>query len=1565
MPSIIAKALELSRQELLDIGLRGNTLLHFKPRSESLTIVDEISKEIFNILIVEQKLMSFLPIPKSKENNNIEIFDQLPDLFSEDLDPKRHIDTRLQTKLNQDQLDKKLIKINTEAETYFQEQGIDILYLALGFLSWYEDDNSELERLAPLVLIPVSLNRTTAIERFKVKYTQVDLGTNLTLKAKLKTDFSIELPDFEEETDIIDYFSKVNLAIKKKGRWKILENEIHLGFFKFGKFQMYQDLDSKNWPDGKAPSDHPIIKSLFGDGFHSLKDNENIEPSDDYVSGELKHLDNFHFISDADSSQTEAILQIKNGKNLVIQGPPGTGKSQTITNIISESLADNKKILFVSEKMVALEVVKRRLDNCQLGDCVLELHSHKSNKRAVLDELGRTIDLGKPKIDDRTVEKSRYKEIQKRLDDYCEATKQPILKSKINFVDAVGNLLRYKQEIEKYNLTDLNIESFENWSKEEFIEGALIIKELIAYLNEHKSPSKNVFNVASIDNISPSDEKFIEGKLADISELIKKFKIEALKLKESIHFEGILSVSEISKIKNAIDLLKSKPDLTEIDCLTTDWFIKAKNISDVISNGQNTKEIYDKNRDILIDDAFAYDFTFIKKTYSIQGSKWYRFLYKDFRVAKKAYKNLLKVKQPSVQESIDLINEILNYQDSKKTVFKSEKNLALLYGDRWNGLDSDWSEFKEAYSWLNQLYEQIENNIIPSDFPSLINTVQDANALFKQKEIVEGLSENLKLLIEVVHKKLEIKIEGAHLEMDIDSFLNQIDNMKENLDDLFTIARYNLLCNKLNLLNLSEIANLGFEWSFQPKILLSFYEYNWHLSLVNSAYNSRDSIKYFDGIGHLNDIKEFKILDNELAFFAQEHLVLKHFNSLPNVHAPGEMALIRREINKKKRHIPIRQLLLKAGNAVQQIKPVFMMSPMSVATFLVQGAMEFDLVIFDEASQVKVVDALIPILRGKQIVVVGDSKQMPPTDFFSRTFENEEDEEENKTGDIESILGMFLAQGVNESMLKWHYRSKHDSLINVSNQEFYDGRLMVFPSSGANEKATGLKFNHFPESVYERGTSRTNPFEARKVAEQVMIHAKTNPELTLGVVAFSTAQRDCIILELERLRRQDSSCEMFFSKINLEEFFIKNLENVQGDERDVIYISIGYGRTIDKKVTSSFGPINREGGERRLNVLITRARLAMEVFCNFTADDLATQSTTPFGVKALKSFLKYAETGVLENRFETGKETDSPFEDEVISAIKKMGYDVEPQVGSAGFFIDIAVKDPNKLGKYVLAVECDGASYHSSASARDRDRLRQNVLEGMGWKFHRIWSTDWFRTQSRQIELLKKAIEITINQSNYTPIFIKVVKDTNKEIPTQKVATIQRNKVVQNAPMTKKYNVIKTIPHLNFYIELLDVPISKISDYLLSILQAEGVIHIKDAAKRITDALGIGRIGNRILDRIIHAAKYGHENNLFYYSNKFLYYDVNKIVEVRNRSVLPPTLKKIENIAPEEIQKSLIDTISMAFSLPEVEAISEALSSMGFDRATEKASIVVGAEIAKLFEENKIKLEDNRIMIIE
>jgi very-short-patch-repair endonuclease len=443
------------------------------------------------------------------------------------------------------------------------------------------------------------------------------------------------------------------------------------------------------------------------------------------------------------------------------------------------------------------------------------------------------------------------------------------------------------------------------------------------------------------------------------------------------------------------------------------------------------------------------------------------------------------------------------------------------------------------------------------------------------------------------------------------------------------------------------------------------------------------------------------------------------------------------------------------------------------------------------------------------------------------------------------------------------------------------------------------------------------------------------------------------------MRREDPSCEEFFSSDQLEPFFVKNLENVQGDERDVIYISIGYGLTSERRLSSSFGPVNREGGERRLNVLITRARLAMEVFCNFTASDLNISHSSPVGVKALKSFLQYAENGHLENRFETGKDTDSPFEDQVISAIRNMGYEVEPQVGSAGFFIDIAVKDPQKPGKYILAVECDGASYHSSVSARDRDRLRQTVLEGMGWDFHRIWSTDWFRTQKKQIDILKESIEIAFEASRNSQELQPQLLSDRKEMEGELIECLEKE---EDLPEPRPY-ILANGQLIIGNRELLDLPYSNLADVISQILKIEGPLHLNDAARRITDTMGIGRIGNRISGHIFLSANFGHQRKMFHLESEFLYKDEDKKAKIRDRSNLPGALKKIENVPPEEIQLALLETIDQAFSIPEQEAISSALGKMGFGRATQRASSILEVEIVNLMEFGKIKKDQDRLVL--
>jgi very-short-patch-repair endonuclease len=630
-----------------------------------------------------------------------------------------------------------------------------------------------------------------------------------------------------------------------------------------------------------------------------------------------------------------------------------------------------------------------------------------------------------------------------------------------------------------------------------------------------------------------------------------------------------------------------------------------------------------------------------------------------------------------------------------------------------------------------------------------------------------------------------------------------------------------------------------------------------------------------------------------------------------------------------------------------QAKPVFMMSPLSIANFLPPGAIEFDVVIFDEASQVKTVDAFGAILRGKQVIVVGDTQQMPPTNFFGRDVDI--DDEENITSDIESILSMFKYAGAQERYLRWHYRSRHESLIAVSNVEFYERKLMVFPSPGRNLDATGLHLRHLPTALYDRGRTRTNKGEAQAVAQAVIDHARSRPHQSLGVVAFSMVQRDAIQMEVELLSRQEPELAAFFNARESEPFFVKNLENVQGDERDVIYISIGYGRNESGKIGKHFGPVTQEGGHRRLNVLITRAKLAMEVFCNFRSADLELDANATHGVRALKNFLHYAETGDLAIATETGKDVDSPFELEVMTALVARGYQIEPQIGSAGYFIDLGVKDPDAPGRYILAIECDGAAYHSSRSARDRDRLRQGVLEGLGWRFHRIWSTDWFRNPGQELERVIDAIETA------RIALPAIITGPQRAIVIERAPTPAEQPVAA-PPAYRKAQ----LPPQNGVLQ--EEKEAFIIDLISQVLDVEAPIHQDELTRRLMDAYGLKRMGTKIEAVLGAAIATGAKRKLMYRHDSFIYLNARREAVVRNRTDFAAAEKKIELVAPEELDMALLNIVRSGFSMTLDAAVSGALELLGFGRATARIGGAVQARIDTLLASGRLKLEDARLV---
>lgn len=598
--------------------------------------------------------------------------------------------------------------------------------------------------------------------------------------------------------------------------------------------------------------------------------------------------------------------------------------------------------------------------------------------------------------------------------------------------------------------------------------------------------------------------------------------------------------------------------------------------------------------------------------------------------------------------------------------------------------------------------------------------------------------------------------------------------------------------------------------------------------------------------------REFRELDAQLVSTTVSH-VINEANAFRPTTTVGQAGIILAEGRKKRRHMPIRELLARTVDVSLGIKPVFMMSPLSVSQYLPPD-LRFDVVIFDEASQVMPEDAVNCIYRGSSLIIAGDEKQLPPTNFFELgTGDGDEtwEEDQSSARDFESILSIAKGCGAFMSLtLKWHYRSRHEALIAFSNNRFYQGELITFPSSQAEGPSVGVEFFLVENGVYDRGGSRRNMVEARYVAERIVHHYDTRPGMSLGIVAFSQAQAEAIQFALEEVTLLRPDLEGKFGGSRLDGLFIKNLESVQGDERDVMIFSIGYGPDADGKLTMNFGPINRDGGWRRLNVAITRARYRNEVIASFSGSQMSASNVR--SVNEFRRYLDFAAHGMsalsLDDELSLG-DAESPFEESVLTWLRSEGYQVTPQVGSSGYRIDMAVHHPQHPARFVLGIECDGVAYHSSQTARDRDRLREQVLTGLGWNLHRIWGTAWYRHRESEQRRLKDAIESAIA----APPQGLLPRNTNAPARHNGGVILEEVELGEIAPWAAPYrkaspprpprhvspSEYESVPH---HVTIIEKVVAK-----------EGPIHIEILDQRIREAWQVGRIGSSIRAQISRA----------------------------------------------------------------------------------------------------------------
>ncbi len=706
-----------------------------------------------------------------------------------------------------------------------------------------------------------------------------------------------------------------------------------------------------------------------------------------------------------------------------------------------------------------------------------------------------------------------------------------------------------------------------------------------------------------------------------------------------------------------------------------------------------------------------------------------------------------------------------------------------------DGCETRINAFRDTYEWGNQIALKKCSSFPQSLAKRLLSQdATDALTLVKNK-----LSIIIELFEKVRSELLQLTQYGTfgwnrwiepYGDVDdqcySDNLTLRLLTTAENIGSVLPLSKYvteKKECEKLGLGDL--VAGLE-ALKIPPDQLGAVFDYITYRSIGRHIYRTVSGFSQFSGASHEKIREDFINLDKEIISLNGKNFAyeIDKAKKVPlgergyRVSELTEMELVYNEIHKQKRHIPIRQLMKRAGRAIQALKPCFMMGPLSVAQYLEQGVINFDIIIMDEASQLKPEEALGAIIRARQVVVVGDPKQLPPTSFFDRMADDGDDEDDDLPAVLsgsDSILDICQQIFRPVRTLRWHYRSNHHSLIAFSNHHFYEEKLLVFPSPFERNMRVGLRFRYIGNGVYR---DRQNIPEAQRVVDAIIEHMIKNPGESLGVVTLNLTQRDLIEDIFDKKLRNVKECQKFISlwEENGWPFFIKNLENVQGDERDVVFISTTFGKALGTdKVRQNFGPISRPFGWRRLNVLFTRAKLRIELFTSMQPEDIIVDEKTPAGTQALRDYLDYAKRGELKKTVVGFREPDSDFEVAVGEVIKSKGYEVVPQLGVAGYFIDIAVRNPERPGEYLAAVECDGATYHSGKSARDRDRIRQDILESLGWKdrIWRIWSCDWFYDPRREAERLFQFLERRREISKTEPIieYIPFEEQRDEDIP--------------------------------------------------------------------------------------------------------------------------------------------------------------------------------------------------------
>ena len=1502
-------------RKLLDLSLR-NTLINLRWTQSVIPLLSESLSDLEDALSDGgEYAINSRPSEWALAEEKRRSLEGMTDLgIFADLIKSEFKNKRLRSFLSETELSRSIVNVYRSSKTSLEENGANTLYLALGFLRWYESSASQKPRYAPIILLPVEIVRKSALKGYVIRLRDEEPQMNITLLQMMQQDFGITvsgldpLPLDDRGIDLKTVFAVMRKAVMGQQRWDVVQAAF-LGIFSFSQFVMWNDL--KNRADDLQRN--KIVRSLM--------EGQLLWDAEEMLPGERVPEDDTFLPVPVDASQLHAIRAAADGKSFVLHGPPGTGKSQTITAIIANALAKGKSVLFVAEKMAALSVVQERLKAIGIGPFCLELHSNKSNKRDVLNQLNEAAQIARQESPGTWLKKAEQAaSLRQELDIYSHELHLE-QKSGMSLFEMIDEYTKYAYVPD---VVSFSSDFADELDTELFQSQMLSLDRLIAAArltgHPHRHPLRNVGRSIYTQQLKTA----LPECLSAYAEALRNLSASGTSLCKKLEFFMPSAFSDWKKLFNIALQLQGWMPLPRSWAETADWQTASVEIQRISFHFGQTQKIHGELSPYWAEGFFELNASALRAEWTEASAKWFlpRFFHqhKLLKSVKAFWQNpSQKIPKDSIAK---VFADLEDYQTNLTSAQEPFRRYGELLGELYHDRQTDWDKiqaFAQAASAAATSLETLTGgNNLRMSFAGVEELFPHINEYVRAFETLLQAKGALFALLEIVEEPAS----GDWISVELD-MCERINTNSNDLKEWIIWVEASKEAEQIGLEPLISAYNGG----LPHEQVKTAYHKGICTALIQKTIEDCPALNSFSGAVFQEKIRQFKQMDEELTVLSQREVFYRLAAQIPNftmeASQKSEVGVLQRAIRSGGRGVSIRRLFEQISNLLPRLCPCMLMSPISTAQYLDPHRVPFDLVIFDEASQMPTSRAVGALARGTDAVIVGDPNQMPPTSFFTG---NMLDEEHLESEDLESILDDALAMNMPQSHLLWHYRSRHESLIAFSNNRFYENKLYTFPSTNDREsKVTLVSVKGF----FDRGKTRQNRAEAEAIVRELISRSRDSERNTqsVGVVSFNIQQQHLIDDLFMEACKTDPELEHWAYGAK-EPIFIKNLENVQGDERDVILFSIGFGPDESGKIYMNFGPLNRDGGWRRLNVAVSRARHEMKVFSSIEPEQIDLSRTASEGVAALRSFLAYAGGAVLCESVQTLSkfgEHKNAIADAIKKRLEQEGYKVQLQVGHSKYKIDLGVVDPQNPNQYSLGILLDGPVYKSSKTTRDRELSQISVLGGLGWRIHRLWSLDWWDNSEKELSKI-----LTLLKTPPPPPPKKL--ETQALPPEREAAAEPPVKSVLLLEPTQYQPAPLALPTISADDFLLLQNVGYIEKVFLKVLELEAPISESLILRRVIQAFGIARAGSRLQQRSVEILKQATPVFTIQGQQKFYWHPSQNPDEYKGFRTSTSGIRDAGDVPVQEISNAICAVLERQIAMPKADLLREAAANLGYAR---------------------------------